>query len=506
MTAIGQERPIGASHSSGRGYAHPMTTTRYASRRSDFMSRLGDTIAIIPAGKEQVRNDDVDHAFRQNSDFFFLTGFHEPDAVAVFDPSHTTEQYTLFVRPRDPEMEAWNGRRAGTTGAVDRFAADRSHTLDDLDGWLRRRLMGRSSAAYALGGTHDAKVLQALSAARSHSNRLGIPAPDRIVDPRTILHEMRLIKTADEIDALRVACSISATAHAEAMRFTAPGRTERQVQAALEYVFASMGSERIGYGSIVAGGENAVILHYVENECSLKAGDLLLIDAAAEYQHLTADITRTFPVNGIFSPPQRATYELVLDAERQVIDMCAPGLPFTDMHTRAVEILSEGLVDLGLLPGTADEGVAKGWYRQFYFHGTGHWLGIDVHDAGAYRVEAKGRPLQQGMTFTVEPGIYVAPEKETVTLSHSLYDPDEALRLSYELGSVEAKATLARRDEEAGSVTFDVPPEFLGIGVRIEDDILITDTGHENMSSGAPVDPDEIETICAENSALPLFS
>jgi Xaa-Pro aminopeptidase len=403
-------------------------------------------------------------------------------------------------------MEAWNGRRAGVAGAIADFGADAAFGLDEFDEWLRKRLRGRTAAAFTLGGPHESRVLKALDAARGTSERLGVVVPDRIVDPRTILHEMRLIKSPNETEALREACRISAVAHTEAMRFTQPGRNEREVQAAIEYVFASLGSERIGYGSIVAGGDNATILHYVENEMALDDGDLLLIDAGAEYRHLTADITRTFPVNGTFTAPQRAVYDLVLDAERQVIEMCVPGLPFTDMHTKAVEILSAGLVDLGLLPGTADEVVSKGWYREFFFHGTGHWLGIDVHDAGGYRIDGVGRPLEPGMAFTVEPGIYIAPQKSSVSLSHAGYDPDEMLVLSYELGAKAAKAELERRRTEADSVTFDIPEEFLGIGVRIEDDILMTDTGHENMSAGTPVDPDEIEAMCAHESSLPTFT
>ena len=469
------------------------------------MEHLGDAVAIIPAGSDQTRNDDVDHDFRQNSDFFFLTGFTEPEAIAVFDPSHDTEQYTLFVRPRDPEMESWYGRRVGAEGVRERLGADAGYTVDEFDEWLRRRLRGRTDIAYTLGNTLDSRVLAALAAAKAHANRLGVTVPDRISDLTSILHEMRLIKSVDEIDAIREASHISAIAHTEAMRFAAPGRTERQVQAAIEYVFASMGSERVGYGSIVAGGDNAVILHYIENDMTLKDGDLLLIDAAAEYRHLTADITRTFPINGRFSPPQRAIYDIVLEAEQRVIETCTPGLPYSNMHTMAIEILSKGLVDLGLLPGPVDEVIAKGWYREFFFHGTGHWLGIDVHDAGAYRINGEGRPLEAGMAFTVEPGIYVAPEKSTITLSHASYDAAEALRLTYEIGGTRAKTELARRRDAAESFTFDVPSEFLGIGVRIEDDILITGNGFENMSTEAPVDPDTIEAVCAEDSALPIF-
>jgi len=482
-----------------------MDQTRFAARRATFMEQLGDTIAIIPAGRLQTRNDDVEHAFRQNSDFFFLTGFSEPDSIAVFDPSHSTEPYTLFVRPRDPEMEAWNGLRAGTEGAKERFGADAAHSVDDLDSWLRTRLIGRTSVGYALGGSDDQRVLGAIAAARSHARRVGVTTPEAVTDPSAILHEMRLHKTPDEIEALRRACHISAVAHTEAMRIARPGMNERHVQAAIEYVFMALDSERVGYGSIVAGGANATILHYVENDQILGDGDLLLIDAGAEFRHFTADITRTFPINGKFTAPQRALYELVLDAERQVMDMCVPGLAYSDMHEKAVEILSHGLVLLGLLPGTGEEVIEKGWYRQFFFHGTGHWLGIDVHDAGAYKVKGAGRPLEPTMVFTVEPGIYIAPHKTSVSLSNATYDPKEAAQLTYEIGAAAAKTEFARRAEEAGSTDFDVPSEFLGIGVRIEDDILVTETGHENMSVGAPVDPDEVESVCAEDSELPLY-
>jgi len=266
-----------------------------------------------------------------------------------------------------------------------------------------------------------------------------------------------------------------------------------------------MGAERVGYGSIVAGGDNAVILHYVENDQPLRDGDLLLIDAAAEFRHLTADITRTFPVNGRFTAPQRRVYELVLEAQRAVIDLCRPGLAFTDMHRTTVEGLATGLVQLGLLPGSADEVVEKGWYRQFFFHGTGHWLGLDVHDAGAWRTGSAGRPLEPAMAFTVEPGIYVSRDKATVTLSHASYDADERLRLSFELGAAAAKAEIERRDQAAGTFEYEVPAEFLGIGVRVEDDILITPDGHENLSALSPVEPEAIEAICAEESDLPLF-
>ena len=481
-----------------------MSSDRFAQRRADLMARLGDTMAIIPAGRPQTRNDDVTHPFRQDSDFHFLTGFPEPDAVAVLDPSGS-QPYTLFVRPRDPEQEAWTGRRAGVTGAVERFGADAAHPIDELAAWLKRQLLGRSALGYVLGGPLDRPVLAAIAEIRSHAARTGERAPEQLLDLRSILHELRLVKSADEIAALREACRITALAHVEAMRFCRAGMNERQVQAVLEYVFAQLGAERVGYGSIVAGGHNAVILHYVENDQPLQAGDLLLIDAGAEYRHLTADVTRTLPVEGRFSSPQLAIYELVLAAQRAVIELCRPGLPYDEMHARAVQVLSAGLVELGLLPGSLDEVIEKGWYRQFFFHGTGHWLGIDVHDAGAYRVDRAGRRLQPGMAFTVEPGLYLAADKARLLLSHASYDADERLRLAFELGAVAAKAEIARREAEAGYLEFVVPQHFLGIGVRIEDDLLITSQGCENLTALAPVDPQAVEATCAQESSLPLF-
>jgi Xaa-Pro aminopeptidase len=481
-----------------------MSSDRFAMRRAQLLERLDGAVAIIAAGREQVRNDDVEHPFRQDSDFFFLTGFSEPDAVAVLDPA-SDAPYTLFVRPRDALAEAWHGLRAGTEGARTRLGADAAYPVDELGDWLRRRLAGRTSVAYRLGGPIDAQVLAAVRAVGAYADRSGVAVPERLVDVGALLAELRLVKSAPEIEALREACRISATAHLEAMRFAAPGRTERQVQAVLEYVFGVLDSERVGYGSIVAGGENAVILHYVENDQPLLDGDLLLIDAAAEYRHMTADITRTFPVNGRFSAPQRALYEVVLAAHQAVLATCRPGLPFSDMHALAVEVLAAGMVELGLLPGTPEEVVAKGWYRQFFFHGIGHWLGSDVHDAGSTRVDGAGRPLAPGMAFTVEPGIYVSRDKATIELSHAAYDQVERDRLAFELGAAEARARIREREREAGTFSFDVPAQLLGLGVRIEDDLLVTTDGIENMTTMVPVDPDQVEARCAERSSLPTF-
>jgi Xaa-Pro aminopeptidase len=271
----------------------------------------------------------------------------------------------------------------------------------------------------------------------------------------------------------------------------------------MEFTFRSLGAVREAYPSIVASGNNTCILHYIENDREMENGDLLLVDAAAEIGHLSADITRTFPVNGTFTPPQRAIYELVLAAQEAVIDACKPGLPYSEMHTIAVGILTEGMVDLELLPGPVDDAIAFGWYREFYFHGTGHWLGMDVHDAGTYRVDGKGRPLEPGMAFTVEPGIYVARDKATIELHNEPFDADEERDLAYLEGAAEAKSIIAERKEAAAAVQHQVPEQFLGIGVRIEDDLLVTDNGVENLTRGVPVDPDEIEALAGQRATVP---
>jgi Xaa-Pro aminopeptidase len=469
------------------------------------MDTIRTGLAIVPAAVETTRNDDVHHVFRQSSDFFFLTGFEEPDAVALFDPMHD-QPYVLFVRPRDPEMEAWNGKRAGVEGATDRFGADEAFPITDLEKVLRDRFRDRDALWYSTGSSVDSRVLGALRQARAMKIRAGVTVPSSVVDPSTALHELRLIKSSEEIDALREACRISADGHSEAMRFAAPGRSEHDVQSAMEYVFRASGATREGYPSIVASGDNACILHYVENDQPLQDGDLLLIDAAAEAGYLSSDITRTFPVNGRFSDAQRAVYDVVLAAQEAVIEACEPGLPFTDMHEIAVRSLTEGMIALGLLPGPVEDAIAYGWYRNFYFHGIGHWLGMDVHDAGAYRIDGVGRPLEPGMTFTVEPGIYVARDKTVLELSKAPFDADAERDLAYLEGSSEAKRILDERRSEADVITHEVPSQFLGIGVRIEDDLLVTSSGCENLTRGVPVDPDEIEALWNEVPTVPAMS
>lgn len=480
---------------------------RFAERRRAFLDALpDDAMAVIPAARETTRNDDVQYPFRQDSDFFLLTGFPEPDAVAVFDPAGD-ERFVLFVRPRDREAEAWTGYRVGVEGARDRYGADAAFPLADLDRELRRRILGKRELWYRSGDVeHDRRVAALLAAARGHRTRHGATVPDRIVDPRSVLEDLRIVKTPAELDALRRACEISAAAHAEAMRYARPGMSEREVQAAVQFVCRAMGSERDGYPPIVASGVNATILHYTENDRLMEAGDLLLVDAGAEYRYLTADITRTFPVSGRFTPEQRAVYEVVLVAQERVLARIRPGIRFDELHRSAVRTLTEGMVELGLLPGPVDDAVGFGWYREWFFHGTGHWLGMDVHDTGAYRVDGKGRTLVPDMVFTVEPGIYVAPDREEIELAAVPYDEDELREVAYLHGGAAAKRRREERLTEAPKVRHRVPDGLRGVGVRIEDDIVVTASGHENLTRGVPVDPAAVEDLCRETPKVPRLA
>lgn len=470
------------------------------------MDRIGGDIAIIPAAAETIRNDDVHHPFRQNSDFWYLTGFAEPDAVAILDPANEDERYVLFVRPKDPETETWDGYRAGIEGAVADYAADAAYPIADLDKVLRGRLGGRR-AVYTVTAQHQfaSRLTRLMTALRGVAVRYGRPVPDRLIDMAPVLDEMRLYKTDDEIAALRHAGAISAAGHAEAMRFARPGLYEYQVAAAMEYLFRIRGSRRDGYPAIVAGGANACILHYTENDSLLRDGDLLLIDAGAEYEYFSADITRTFPVNGRFSPEQRTIYELVLAAQLAALSVAVEGTTMRSIHESAVDTLTEGLVDLGLLPGPVDRARRMNHYRQFFMHGTGHWLGHDVHDSGSYGLDGKPRQLEEGMSFTVEPGIYLAPERPTIKLPLLEYDQEEWTERRIMLGTAAAKELEVAEWAAAGFEEFEVPAPFLGIGVRIEDDILITETGPEILTISVPTDPDEIEALCAEAPTVPLL-
>lgn len=475
----------------------------FAERRVRFAAAIGDAIAIIPGAGEVRRNGDVNYEFRQGSDFFFLTGFDEPDAVAVINPADPKERYVLFVRPRDREMEIWNGRRAGVEGAVAAYGADAAYPVEQLDDKFREYLIDRPTVYYRLGGgAFDARIVRLVSELRAARVR-GHQAPVRIEDPGPILHELRLRRSPAELARHRRACEISREAHTEAMRYARPGLHEYQVQAALEFVFRASGSPRNGYPSIVASGPNACILHYASSERRMEDGDLLLIDAGCEWGYHSADITRTFPVNGRFTAPQRAIYEVVLRAQLAGIAAARPGNRYEAVHEAARRVLTEGLVALGLLPRGVDDSLAMHHYREFYMHGTGHWLGMDVHDVGDYRIEGKSRGLEPGMVFTVEPGLYVDPERETATFYLREYSEDEMWERRLRLGMAAAKKLEDEEKAKAEKLVHPIPKEFRGLGVRIEDDVLVTADGCEVLTAGTPKTVAEVERACAEPPRLP---
>ncbi|CAN5220154.1 Xaa-Pro aminopeptidase [soil metagenome] len=473
---------------------------RFREHRQKLGLRIGNTAAaLIPAGEETIRNDDVTHEFRQNSEFFYLTGFQEPEAVALLVPGHPDGDYHLFVRPRDRDLETWTGYRVGKEGAKERFQADQSYEINDLDSVLPRLLVGREQLFYRSGNGQDPRVNTLIKKARNFRDRTGKLMPTAVSDLGRVLGEMRLRKSTAEIESLRAACSLSAEGHREAMRFARPDLHEYQVQAAMEYVWREGGSPRNGYPSIVASGVNACILHYTDNDRLIEDGDLVLIDAACEVDYFSSDITRTFPANGSFTGPQAAIYEVVLAAQKAAIAAARPSATIRTMHDTSTRVLTEGLIDLGLLPRDVDDSLAMHHYREFFMHGTSHWLGLDVHDAGSYRVEGTPRKLEPGMAFTVEPGLYV-DGREEIEFPLLAYDSDEQLEQS--LLDSSAGKRLKESQEKAKKIPHKVPTEFRGIGVRIEDDILITSDGHENLTSFVPREIDEVEALCAQPSWL----
>jgi Xaa-Pro aminopeptidase len=481
-------------------------TQLFADRRGRLAEHVGDTgIAIVPAAVEVIRNYDVHHEFRQDSMFWYLTGFAEPDAVAVITPGADDAEYTLFVRPKDPAQEVWTGIRTGPEGAKDRYGADAAYDIAELDDVLERYMYGREVIWYRTGDSRlDDKVAGALERARAHRERFGGVVPSTVRDVSVPVGEMMLRKDPTEAGIMRQVCALTADGHREAMRYARPGLYEYQVQAALEYQWRLAGARRNGYPSIVAAGANACILHYVENDARIGDDDLVLIDAAAELEGYSSDITRTFPASGHFTAPQRDVYDVVLAAEERGLELSHPGSSMRSIHDGALKVLVDGMVDLGLLPGSAEDVLAMHHYTEFYMHGTGHWLGLDVHDRGSYRVDGKPRPLEPGMVFTVEPGIYVAPDKDEIELTMLAYDPDEWNERRIRLGRKAAAELEKKEKDEAEKIKHKVPAEFLGIGVRIEDDVLITSDGMENMTAAVPKDIDEVEALCDESPTLPL--
>jgi Xaa-Pro aminopeptidase len=409
-------------------------------------------IAVVPTAPERIRNRDAHYPYRFDSYFHYLTGFTEPESVLVLVGGDTPRSI-LFCREKNEEREIWDGFRHGPEGAREKFGFDEAHPIGTLDARMPDLLANQPVLHYAPGAdpAWDARVIGWLSAVREKV-RLGVAAPATIGDLRVPLDEMRLVKDSSELATMRRAASISAIAHRGAMQATRPGRFEYEIEAELLYAFRRAGSQFPAYSPIVASGANACVLHYVGNDAQMADGDLLLIDAGCELDGYASDITRTFPVNGRFSGPQRAIYELVLAAQAAAISNTRAGKGWNEPHDAAVKTLAQGMLDLGLLTGTLDETLEKETYRRFYMHRTGHWLGLDVHDAGDYKVNGEWRPLVPGMTLTVEPGLYVRPGEG-------------------------------------------VPGQFWNIGVRIEDDVLVTGQGCEIITFETPKSVEDIEAL-----------
>ena len=423
----------------------------------EFMRRMDPkSVAIIPSAREATRSNDTQYRFRQDSDFYYLTGFEEPDSIAVIAPGRE-QKYTLFVRPRDPEQEIWVGRRAGVEGAKKEFGADESFPIAEFETKLHDLLDGADKLYFRLGAYPDidSTIIKQIAQMRA-VNRKPIHPPRTIIDPATIVHEMRVLKSPEEIELMQRAADIAAEAHVEAMKAVKPGMKEYQIEALIEQIFRQKGASGPSYNSIVGAGANATVLHYINNDGDLRDGDLLLIDAGAEYKGYASDITRTFPINGRFSKAQREIYDLVLKTQVACVDMVRPGVTHDELKAHSVEMLTEGMVELGLLKGKPADLIKEEKYKQFYMHGLGHLLGIDVHDVGIYYYDKESRALEPGVVMTIEPGIYVAPD------------------------------------------TKDIPEQYLGIGVRIEDDVLCTGNGPRVLTTGVPKDADEIEALMAK--------
>lgn len=428
-------------------------------RRKLAQAMAPNSVAIIPAAREVLRSNDTHYAFRQDSDYLYYSGIDEPDGLLVLMPDGPDETM-LWVLNRDPEQEIWHGRRLGTEKAKALAGVDLCHNLDSLSDGLAACLDGRSDLYVAQGSNswvHE-EIEAAMRSLRANK-RKGQRPPERIHDLTALMHNQRLVKSEYERACIRRACAISVDAHRRAMQATRPGCFEYQIAAELHHEMAWQGASGPAYGSIVGGGDNACILHYTENSSELKDGDLLLIDAGAEYQGYAGDITRTFPVNGKFSEPQRKLYNLVLRAQEAAFAVIKPGATLPDAYKASVQVLVEGMVELGILRGEVDALIKSLAFRPYFMHGLGHWLGLDVHDVGDYQVDGQPRKLQPGMVITVEPGLYIP-------------------------------------------VDADCPEAYRGMGVRIEDDLLITEQGFENLTAGVPKTIEGIEALMARGESL----
>lgn len=432
----------------------------FAKRRSHLIEQMGsDSIAILSAASVKSRNRDVDYTFRQNSDFQYLTGFPEPEAVLVLIPGREHGESVLFCKERDIEKELWDGVIIGPERAPEMFGVDDAFPISDIDDILPGMIEGTKKVFYSMGldAQFDKRLMEWINVIRSKV-RNGAHPPGEFVALEHYLHDMRLFKSAGEIKLMAKAAEISAEAHKRAMKTCRPGKYEYQLEAEITHTFMDAGSRSAAYPSIVGGGDNGCILHYIENNAKLKDGDLVLIDAGCELDCYASDITRTFPVNGCFSDEQKALYETVLNAQKAAIAAVKPGSHWNHPHEAAVKVLVEGLVEHGLLSGDVDTLIEEESYKPFYMHRTGHWLGMDVHDVGEYKVGGEWRVLEPGMVITVEPGLYISPRNEQVE------------------------------------------PRWRGIGIRIEDDVVVTKDGARVLSDGVPKEVDEIEALMSQNA------
>jgi Xaa-Pro aminopeptidase len=430
-----------------------MNSKEFVRRRKQLLSMVGEGgIAILPAAPVRTRTRDIEHRYRQDSDFYYLTGFAEPDAVAVLTPGRENGEYLLFCRERDKEKERWDGSRAGPDGAVELHGADDAFPIDDIDDILPGIIESCPRVYYTMGmySDFDARITDWVKSLRGRESR-GVHTPQEFVALDHLLHDMRLYKSRTEVSAMRKAARIAVNAHKRAMKFTRPGLMEYEVEAEFIHEFRR-NDAWVSYSPIVGGGANGCTLHYVENSAELRDGDLLLIDAGCELDYYASDITRTFPVNGRFTPEQRAVYEIVLEAQLAAIDMVRRGNHWNDPHDAAVKVITRGLKKLGLLEGRLPGLIRAGAYREFYMHRTGHWLGMDVHDVGDYKVGDEWRLLEPGMAMTVEPGIYLSASRK-------------------------------------------IPAKFRNIGIRIEDDVVVTSNGADVLSKGLAKEPDAVEAL-----------
>ena len=428
-------------------------TLNFSERRDLLADKvLEDSAIIVSAASVKSRISDTEYSYRQDSNFYYLSGYEEPESLILIRPNQDKERFIIFCRDRDPLREQWDGFRTGQEGVIQDYGADAAYSINSIDEIMPKLLEGAKNIYFSMSAPCgvDAKISSWVEDIRKNT-RSGAEPPQNLLSLDSILHEMRLIKESDEMDLMKQAANITTEAHIRAMQSVRPGMYEYQLEAEYLYAFNKNGARSPAYNSIVGGGNNSCILHYVENNAELQDGDLVLVDAGCEYQYYASDVTRTFPVNGKFSPEQREIYSIVLEAHKQSMEQAKPGNKWNLMHDKSVEVIVEGLLSIGLLQGSRDEIIDKGESSKFYMHRIGHWLGMDVHDVGSYKQDGDWRPLEEGMVMTVEPGIYI-------------------------LDSMEG-----------------VDDKWKGIGVRIEDDIAITDSGFEILTPDVPRTIEEVE-------------